>query len=93
MAHFAEIDDANTVLRVLVVPDDQEHRGQDFLAIDLGLGGEWIQTSYNTINGVYYDPATNQPADDQSKALRYTYAGIGYTYDRTADEFRPPEEP
>lgn len=47
MAHFAEIDSNNVVLRVVVVPDDQEHRGQDFLANDLGLGGTWIQTSYN----------------------------------------------
>lgn len=47
MAHFAEIDENNIVLRVLVVPDEQEHRGQEFLADDLGLGGIWIQTSYN----------------------------------------------
>jgi hypothetical protein len=47
MAHFAEIDNNGIVLRVLVVGDDQEHRGQDFLADDLGLGGTWIQTSYN----------------------------------------------
>lgn len=48
MAHFAEIDETNTVVRVLVVGDDEEHRGQEFLADDLGLGGTWIQTSYNT---------------------------------------------
>lgn len=47
MAHFAEIDVDGTVIQVLVVPDEQEHRGQDFLADDLGLGGTWIQTSYN----------------------------------------------
>ena len=47
MAHFAEIDKKGVVLRVLVVPDEQELRGQDFLANDLGLGGTWIQTSYN----------------------------------------------
>ena len=47
MAHFAEIDSGGTVLRVLVVGDDQEHRGQDFLANDLGLGGTWVQTSFN----------------------------------------------
>jgi len=47
MAHFAEIDNDGTVLRVLVVGDDQEHRGQDFLANDLSLGGTWVQTSYN----------------------------------------------
>ena len=47
MAHFAEIDNRNIVQRVLVVLDEQEHRGQEFLANDLGLGGTWIQTSYN----------------------------------------------
>lgn len=47
MAHFARIDNTNSVVEVLVVPDDQEHRGQEFLADDLGLGGTWIQTSYN----------------------------------------------
>lgn len=47
MAHFAELDNTNTVIRVLVVPDEQEHRGHDYLANDLKLGGTWIQTSYN----------------------------------------------
>lgn len=47
MAHFAEIDANNVVTRVLVVPDEQEHRGQEYLADDLALGGTWIQTSYN----------------------------------------------
>jgi len=47
MAHFAEIDENNIILRVLVVSNDQEHRGQEFLANDLGLGGVWLQTSYN----------------------------------------------
>ena len=46
MAHAAEVVDG-IVTRVLVVPDDQEHRIQDFLANDLGLGGTWVQTSYN----------------------------------------------
>jgi hypothetical protein len=47
MAHFAKINEDNIVEEVLVVPDSEEHRGQDFLAIDLGLGGRWIQTSIN----------------------------------------------
>ena len=47
MAHFAEIDNNNIVQRVLVVHNDLEQRGADFLANDLGLGGNWIQTSYN----------------------------------------------
>ena len=46
MAHFAKIED-NIVTQVLVVPDNAEDRGQDYLANDLGLGGTWIQTSYN----------------------------------------------
>lgn len=47
MAHFAEINENNIVTRVLVVDNSQEHRGQEFLAEELGLGGRWIQTSYN----------------------------------------------
>jgi hypothetical protein len=47
MAHFAEIDSDNIVVRVLVVPNEAEDRGQDYLANDLGLGGTWVQTSYN----------------------------------------------
>jgi hypothetical protein len=46
MAHFAEIQN-NVVVRVLVVDNSLEHRGADFLANDLGLGGTWIQTSFN----------------------------------------------
>ncbi len=48
MAHFAEIDLNNKVTRVLVVDNSQEHRGQEFLAVDCNLGGTWIQTSYNS---------------------------------------------
>ena len=47
MAHFAQIDENNIVIQVLVVPDNAEDRGQDYLANDLGLGGTWVQTSYN----------------------------------------------
>ena len=67
MAHFAEIDKDNKVLRVLVVDNSQEDRGQEFLANDLGLGGTWIQTSYNAnFGGKYaaigdtYDKKKNQ---------------------------------
>ena len=71
MAHFAEIDSDNKVIRVLVVSNDDEHRGQEFLADDLGLGGFWVQTSYN-------------------HNFRKQYAGIGYSYDETADVFVRP---
>jgi len=82
MAHFAEISTANVVQRVLVVPDGQEHRGQDFLANDLQLGGEWIKTSYNTRRGVHIRGGV---------PFRKNYAGIGYTYDATRDAFIPPK--
>ena len=45
MAHFAEIDESNTVLRVIVVADEHEANGTEWCH-DL-LGGTWIQTSYN----------------------------------------------
>ena len=47
MAHFAELNENNVVLRVLVVPNEEEHRGEEFLRDDLSLGGRWVQTSYN----------------------------------------------
>lgn len=47
MAHFAQIDENNIVQQILVVSDEQQHRGNDYLSIDLGLGGQWVQTSYN----------------------------------------------
>ncbi len=74
MAHFAEIDATNTVLRVVVVPDDQEHRGQEFMADDLGQGGTWIQTSYNTHAGVHLLGGT---------PLHMNFAGPGYIWDGT----------
>ena len=54
MAHFAEIDSNNKVLRVLVVDNSQESRGQEFLANDCNLGGTWVQTSYNANFGGKY---------------------------------------
>jgi hypothetical protein len=54
MAHFAEIDKENKVIRVLVVPNEVEDRGEDYLSNEIGLGGRWIQTSYNArIRGKY----------------------------------------
>lgn len=82
MAHFAEIDENGVVLRVLVVGDDQEGRGQEFLANDLGLGGTWKKTSYNTSGGVHANGGT---------PFRKNYAGVGYTYDAGRDAFIPPK--
>jgi hypothetical protein len=82
MAHFAEVDENNIVLRVLVVDDSQESNGQEFLATTLGLGGTWIKTSYNTNAGVHSNGGT---------PLRKNYAGIGYTYDSGRDAFIAPK--
>jgi hypothetical protein len=82
MAHFAEIDQDNKVVRVLVVSDEQEHRGQEFLADDLNLGGTWLKTSYNTRGGVHVNGGT---------PFRKNYAGIGMTYDPQRDAFIPPQ--
>lgn len=96
MAHFAEIDANNKVIRVLVVPDEQEHRGQDYLSNDLckyevvdgkivsfPMGGTWIQTSYNTRAGKHIKGGT---------PLRKNYASIGFTYDPVRDAFIPPKK-
>lgn len=78
MAHFAKIDSNNKVETVIVAPDQ---------AYVDSLGGRWIQTSYNTLAGVHYDPVTGQPSADQSKALRKNFAGIGANYDESRDAF------
>ena len=45
MAHFAEIDSDNKVIRVIVVSNDLEANGAQWCH-DI-FGGTWVQTSYN----------------------------------------------
>lgn len=78
MAHFAQIDENNIVVRVLVV--EQE-------VIDTGCLGDpstWIQTSYNTRSGVHQAGGT---------ALRKNFAGAGFIYDAERDAFYEPKPP
>ena len=85
MAHFAKVEDG--IVTQVIVAD------QDF--IDNHCTGTWIQTSYNTRNGVHYQPNSNTPSEDQSLALRGNFAGEGYIYDSTNDVFylpRPSDE-
>lgn len=79
MAHFAELDANNVVLRVIVVDNkdtadaagvEKEHIGAAFC--ERLFGGNWKQTSYNG-------------------NIRKHYAGIGYTYDADMDAFVPPQ--
>ncbi len=85
MAHYAFLDENNIVTLVIVGKNEDED------GIDWEQFYGAVRTSYNTAGGVYYDPDTQQPALDQSKAFRKNYAGIGYTYDPVRDAFLPPK--
>lgn len=80
MAHWAEIDENNKVIRVTVGSNDDLDEGYQWL-ID-NLGGRWIKTSYNTYGGVHKKGGT---------PLRMNYAGINYIYDEQRDAFIPPK--
>jgi hypothetical protein len=85
MAHYAELDENNVVLRVLVIERAELETGA------WGDPSRWVQTSYNTYGGVHFDPTTGEPSADQSKALRKNYAGTGYIYDPIRDAFIGPQ--
>ena len=76
MAHFAELDNNNVVLRVVVVGNDcvpsDEHIDGETWCINFFKGGTWKQTSYNS-------------------NFRKQYAGIGYTYDAAKNKFISPQ--
>jgi len=44
MSHWAEIDENNIVLRVLVGNNSEPDEGESFMN---SLGGTWVKTSYN----------------------------------------------
>jgi hypothetical protein len=63
MSHFAEINNENIVLRIVVGDNNDANLDEGYSWICENLGGTWIQTSYNaTIRGKfaaigdYYDP-------------------------------------
>ena len=79
MAHFAEIDSNNVVLRVIVVdnrdtstPDGTEVESIGVAFCQRLFGGNWLKTSYNG-------------------NIRKNYAGIGYTYNAGLNAFVPPK--
>jgi len=89
MAHFAKLNGNKTV--VFVAVGRQEDDGKE-LELTERTGDVYKQTSYNTRGGVHY--TDGEPSADQSKALRYNYAGIGYTFDPdkgTDGAFIPPK--
>jgi len=63
MAHWAELDKTNTVLRVLVGDNNDPAGDEGYSWLINNLGGTWVKTSYNaTIRynyagiGYTYDP-------------------------------------
>lgn len=80
MAHWAEIDENNIVVRVTVGDNNEPDEGYQWL-ID-NLGGTWLKTSYNTLGGVHVNGGA---------PLRKNFAGIGHTYDETRDAFIAPK--
>ena len=83
MAHFAELDSNNVVLRVVVVGNDVTTAAGPLGANDMHVDGEtwcvnffksgnWKQTSYNN-------------------NFRKQYCGAGYTYDPAKDKFIAPQ--
>ena len=89
MAHYAVLNTDNTVTMVFVGRDDVVTGIDDWETYYAPEGFTVKQTSYNTSGGVHY--TDGEPSADQSKALRFNYAGIGFTYDENRDAFIPPQ--
>lgn len=47
MAHFAELDENNVVLRILVTDNDDPNGDEGYQWLLDNLGGVWVKTSYN----------------------------------------------
>jgi hypothetical protein len=86
VAHFAKLDENNIVTFVTV--GRQEDDGKE-AELSARTGDVYKQTSYNTRGGVHYTDGV--PSEDQTKAFRKNYAGLGYTYDANRDAFIPPK--
>ena len=87
MSHFGKLDENNVV--VFVTVGRQEDDGLE-AELTARTGDVYKQTSYNTRGGVHYNPETGLPSEDQTKALRFNYAGIGFTYAPERDAFIQP---
>lgn len=78
MAHFAELDENNIVLRV--IPGvDYPYDGESIYQQETGR--VWKRTSYNTYGGQHRLGGT---------PFRKNYAGIGHVYDAQRDAFYAP---
>lgn len=97
MAHYAKLDVYNIVVDVFVGRDDVVEGIDDWETYYAPEGYTVKQTSYNTFGGVHYtndEEGNRVPSEDQTKAFRYNYAGIGFTFDPdkgTDGAFIPPK--
>ena len=97
MAHFAKISENNIVLAVLTLDNinildkngiEKEEIGQRYLQTHNNWPAHlWIQTSYNTRGGKYYN--SDNTLGDQLKTFRGNYAAIGMTWDINKNAFIP----
>jgi hypothetical protein len=72
MAHWAEIDQDNKVIRVTVGDYNDPNGDEGYQWLIDNLGGTWIKTSYNTYGGVHKLGGT---------PLHKNFAGIGMNWD------------
>ena len=86
MTYFAKLDADNIV--TFVTAGRQEDDGLEE-ELNARTGDVYRQTSYNTHGGIHY--TDGEPSEDQTKAFRGTYAGIGFYYDEDLDIFYPPQ--
>ena len=98
MAHYTVLDDNNVVIEVLTGMDEDDtslpegHDTWESFYSSVRDGKTIVRTSYNTRDGVHYQPDSEEPSEDQSKALRGNYAGVGWHYLEEEDIFLPPKQ-
>ena len=86
MTYFAKLDADNVVTFVTAGREEDDGLEEE---LNARTGDVYRQTSYNTYGGVHY--TDGEPSADQSKALRFNYAGLGFSYDENRDAFIPPQ--
>jgi len=96
MAHWAEIDENNIVLRVIVGDDNDPAGDEGYQWLIDNLGGTWVKTSFNSLGGVHYLPDTEVDENGQRipsglPHFRYNFAVPGSEYDAANDAFIPPK--
>jgi hypothetical protein len=82
MSHWAEIDEQNKVVRVLVCDDNDPNGDEGYQWLMETFGGHWIKCSYNTKQGIHILGGT---------PLRANYPGYGWIYNEEFDIFTTPQ--